>query len=668
MKDQPGAGDLQFWPQRPADNSHRLPRIQESDTNAAGISTVDWSTEAVTLYNTPLRRRPRHRHRASSPSRSSQRQKADPAITAPASFLPPVERSSPSPSSGQRDGSPHGGIAHEPISGSPRAFDSDAADIIWAKRGETGTILRLDMTAWQKKDHEVAETLAALRKDVLLVTSMSCREQARLWRARRKQMRGGSQALLNKVDLKKPWAPFRRPRLLQKAAMSHQSGDEVDENLKHAAETRKGTLTAKWAAQRARTKSEKEERLHQQQLQGELRAKQREQQRRRELEEQRDKRERVLQWQKEQQKKKGDLYGHGSKPESNPRKLVSPKESCLPPCDQKMSELPMGTAQKKDAEPKATQAEEPKEVAKDHDDEEEADNVAKGQAQDTTEICGNGEENSSTDEEDEESSENEDAAEDFTRQQERLHEQQPSTRLTRFEKRVTQLNKEEKKRTKQLQKEEQELLKLIAEEQEEDAVVPSTTFDVCMSVADKYKVPLKVVQQTLREFHELDVDGNGVLTLDEFEAALRKTTHVGPDEDLPEHLILKTWESIDSNKDNSVDFHEYFLWTLQAGWKEEVLVNDKQERQLRELAREYGVSVVDVEKLKRVFDKFDVDKSGTIDKDEFKAVICSLMKAEDASQVSHSMLNRYWKEADGNNDGLLELQEFMVWHFNFFAR
>jgi len=691
MRDQQGAGNLQFWPQRPTD-SYRLPGIHDTDTPAARISTVDSSAEAVTLYTTPLRRRPRNWSRASSPFRSLRGKKVDPAVTAPAGFLPAVERSS--PSAGLREGTDHGGIAHEPILGSFQGVDSDAPDIFWAKRDETGTILRLDMAAWHKRDHEVAESLAALRKDVFIETSVSCRQQARLWRARKKQMRDGSEPFLGSVDLKQPRAfyshrmPKGRPRLaphcleqkVSEDVMSDQSGDEVVESFKHAAESRKGTLVAKWAAQRARTKcinyQQKEERLHQQQAQGERRAKQKEQLKRRELEEQRDKRERLLQRQRAQLDKKGDIYGHGHKPESHehqPETHILSKDSHLPRCHEKTSELLMGTTYRvaQESEPKMAQAEEQEEVAKAQD--VQAADVAK--VQDATETCrDDDEESSSNDDEDEdskqgvESSENEDAEEDFTRQQQRLAEQQPNTRLTRFEKRVTQLHREERKRTKQLQKEEQELLELDAEQQEQEAALnPSTSFDTCMNVAEMYKVPLKVVQQAFKDFNELDADSNGSLSLDEFEAAIRKTTEVGPDEDLPDYLILKSWESIDNNKDSRVDFNEYFLWTLQAGWKEEILVNDPKERQLRELARDFGVTVLDVERLKRVFDKFDVDKSGEIDKDEFVSVICSLMNAVDTSQVSHSMLNRYWKEADRNNDGGLDLPEFMVWYYNHFA-
>jgi len=220
------------------------------------------------------------------------------------------------------------------------------------------------------------------------------------------------------------------------------------------------------------------------------------------------------------------------------------------------------------------------------------------------------------------------------------------------------------RRMKRWEEEEEKML----QEDGEVPLAPSTTFEICVHTAEMYKVPLKVVQQSFNQFTALDADGNGYLSQDEFEAEIRMMMDVGPAEEIPEHLLNSQWAKIDRSKDNRVDFNEYFLWTMQAGWKEEILVRDSNERQVRELSREYGINILDVERVRAFFDKYDEDKSGFIDKEEFRSIICACMKVSDRSAVSESMLNRYWSEADSDNSGEVDMPEFLCWYFRFFDK
>eukprot|EP00930_Biecheleria_cincta_P035360 TRINITY_DN2431_c0_g1_i1.p1 TRINITY_DN2431_c0_g1~~TRINITY_DN2431_c0_g1_i1.p1 ORF type:complete len:592 (-),score=133.24 TRINITY_DN2431_c0_g1_i1:171-1946(-) len=555
------------------------------------------------------------------------------------------------PSSVQRATLVRDGIIHEPIFGlKSHAFGNEVPDFYWATKDNAPILLRVDIDAWSKRDQDFSHKFAQLRKDVFIATSEDCRQRARLWRVKQKKSKDVFKPLLKTVELdpRKPQAPqVPRPHhmpqrsshpvhhsfgLPSQEARASDSG--AVENSEAVGQQAKETQEAKWAEQRLqrklelkRTREERAQHYHQQL----------EQRMSRLLENQREKRERVLQFQGAQIKKgkedDDDDDDEEKEEEVRDHQDVQPRKVVLP---KRVSILV------RDSSSGSTTSQHAKKLEPTEESEEKSRNSEDG---------------------DEDSSDDEEAEAEFNKQQERQLEQAPNSRLTRLARRQSTLLKEER-RIKRLEQEEEELLKLNEAGEEP---VSKTNFEVCVQIAEMYKVPLKVVQQTYNHFCELDADGNGSLSIDEFEAEIRKMIEIGPDEDIPQHLLKSHWEKIDSNHDNKVDFNEYFLWTMQAGWKEEILVSDSKERQVRELAREHGLGLLDVERVKAVYDKHDADQNGTIDREEFKSVLCSCMNVSDPSQVSQSMLNRYWCEADKDNSGQIDLSEFLIWYFTFFA-
>lgn len=190
----------------------------------------------------------------------------------------------------------------------------------------------------------------------------------------------------------------------------------------------------------------------------------------------------------------------------------------------------------------------------------------------------------------------------------------------------------------------------------------STTFDLCLLLARKHTVTLPEVRKLLTEFRELDVDESGLLSKEEFEAALRKRSMIAPHTPVPNYLAMQEWAVIDKDLSGCVDFEEFLLWSLGAMWKEELIVEDLGERRLRELARMNNLKLHDVETLKRLFNTFDADHSNSIDKDEFKDVIVQLMDVKNPELMSQKLIDRYWTEADEDHDGTLSFEEFMKWY------
>jgi len=95
-------------------------------------------------------------------------------------------------------------------------------------------------------------------------------------------------------------------------------------------------------------------------------------------------------------------------------------------------------------------------------------------------------------------------------------------------------------------------------------------------------------------------------------------------------------------------------------------VTDPKERQFRQLARDHGFCLPDVEKVKTVFDKFDQDGSGYIDEDEFRQALIQLWGVKDSSDLSKTKMRQYWVEVDADASGQIAFAEFVTWYLNVF--
>ncbi|CAI9282440.1 unnamed protein product [Lactuca saligna] len=127
------------------------------------------------------------------------------------------------------------------------------------------------------------------------------------------------------------------------------------------------------------------------------------------------------------------------------------------------------------------------------------------------------------------------------------------------------------------------------------------------------------------QFHAIDIDKSGAISLEEMRQALAK--------DLPwkmkESRVLEILEAIDSNTDGLVDFTEFVAATLHVHQLEEH--NSEKWQQLSQAA----------------FEKFDVDKDGYITPEELKMYT-----------GLRGSIDPILEEADIDKDGKISLSEF----------
>merc|ERR1719476_259831 len=96
----------------------------------------------------------------------------------------------------------------------------------------------------------------------------------------------------------------------------------------------------------------------------------------------------------------------------------------------------------------------------------------------------------------------------------------------------------------------------------------------------------------LRAQFDAASEGRSLLTLPQFEELARRRCNI------PEELPLPEWLCIGKGPGEAVDFEEYVTWYAKSTYAEEVLVPDRAHREIRRLAREHGLSLPDVDRIK----------------------------------------------------------------------
>lgn len=125
-----------------------------------------------------------------------------------------------------------------------------------------------------------------------------------------------------------------------------------------------------------------------------------------------------------------------------------------------------------------------------------------------------------------------------------------------------------------------------------------------------------------RMFKELDADGNGKLSKDELETVCKHHAMITPEE------VDEIFTNCDIDKSGFIDYSEFL--TISMTWN----------------------NVLKEEKLKMIFDYFQIGKSGNISVKDFK---------ETFPHIPEEDWLEFLKEVDSNNDGNIDLEEFQAY-------
>ncbi len=164
-----------------------------------------------------------------------------------------------------------------------------------------------------------------------------------------------------------------------------------------------------------------------------------------------------------------------------------------------------------------------------------------------------------------------------------------------------------------------------------------------------------VVDLANQVFELLDIDGDGVIGLEEYKTFCWSWR-------LPEDLAVENFPNLDLNGDGNINKNE-FLKLVRQFYRGDDL--DAPGNSL------FGSYTTTLQKRKwtRLFQVYDADRNGVIEKDDFEAIFHNLATARNLTQEMpqyeelHGTFMKDWeylqKDADQNNNGKIELAEWL---------
>merc|ERR1712151_143669 len=120
------------------------------------------------------------------------------------------------------------------------------------------------------------------------------------------------------------------------------------------------------------------------------------------------------------------------------------------------------------------------------------------------------------------------------------------------------------------------------------------------------------------------------------------------------------------NGSGSLDFEEFALWYSTCGFREDLLCSEEQ-IELRAIAKRHDIDLYDIEKYKKAFEVWDVDKNGLIEYSEFVQLLVSVLKIPSLLDIPASRVKQFWFEADSDSSGSINFEEFLCFYCKYFS-
>ena len=150
----------------------------------------------------------------------------------------------------------------------------------------------------------------------------------------------------------------------------------------------------------------------------------------------------------------------------------------------------------------------------------------------------------------------------------------------------------------------------------------------------------RLIEKMKKEFLELDFDGDGTISTEEIERVLHTMRIKLKINELDIKHLLK---DIDKDKDGSVDLKEYYRYM--KGKNGTIMKTNLLYRALFQLSL-----------IRKEFQRFDVDGSGYITRDE----VLEVLSARTGAQISDDDATLIFQDADQNQDGKIDYEEFVI--------
>ncbi|CAE7821393.1 Nlrc3 [Symbiodinium sp. CCMP2456] len=147
--------------------------------------------------------------------------------------------------------------------------------------------------------------------------------------------------------------------------------------------------------------------------------------------------------------------------------------------------------------------------------------------------------------------------------------------------------------------------------------------------------------------------------------ALFQTCCAISDVDEPAQLDMEfvggALKAVDANQNDALDLVEFLDFYHRYCFSEEVLLS-RQERELRQLARKYGFSFVELDQLKKKFDQADRNQSGKLGYEEFLSLMAMLTNLPPGQELPEKKKKEWWIAAKQGWRRHLDLDAFLSFY------
>jgi len=197
----------------------------------------------------------------------------------------------------------------------------------------------------------------------------------------------------------------------------------------------------------------------------------------------------------------------------------------------------------------------------------------------------------------------------------------------------------------------------------------NTAAGVCdiAQLAKQTGIAIEKVRELKGTFDKFSKDRTALLGKIEFKEMLQRMLTYDRGEYVPERFFDGCWfedEPDISFPGGTIDFESFLRW-YQVNSFEEVLLVPAASRKLKILAHKYKLDIDAVERIHKLFERWDEDGNLEIDFTEFKNVVLSLLGAN-AEEIPETKFSLFWREAT-QSSRTLDFESFLLWYVRHFG-